>query len=277
MVDAAAGGYDPNLGFDATLKGAVPCLPPAEPDAHMPDTPDEDAGSRRRGFVPLTEHLARVEGAAAALCTGIGEDPAGPAAAVVRAARWHDVGKAHPEFQARLTWGCDEPIPAGGPFAKSGISRFDYKRKGFRRYFRHELASALAFLAHAAEEADRDLVAYLVAAHHGKVRTAIRALPDEPEPEEPGRRFARGIWDGETLPALDIAGKERLPETALSLAVMELGLGPHGPSWTERVQRLLADLGPFRLAWYEALVRLADWQASDEEETAKPAGETADA
>ncbi len=279
MVDAAAGGYDSKLGFDPSAKGPVPALPPADPEQHRPDTPDEDPDSRLRRFISLTEHLAHVEAAAAALCTDVGEDPAGSGAAVVRAARWHDVGKAHAEFQARLTCGLDVQIPTDGPFAKSPITRFRYDRPNFRRYFRHELASALAFLAHGAagpEDRDGDLVAYLIAAHHGKVRTAIRALPEEREPKEPGRRFARGVWEGETLPALHIAGKEQLPETTLSLAVMELGLGPHGPSWTERVQRLLADLGPFRLAWYEALVRLADWKASDKE-NAEPAGEATDA
>jgi CRISPR-associated endonuclease/helicase Cas3 len=57
-----------------------------------------------------------------------------------------------------------------------------------------------------------------------------------------------------------------MPPVTLSLAVMELGEGPMGPSWAERTQRLLAAHGPFRLAWLEALVRIADWRASGEEQ-----------
>jgi CRISPR-associated endonuclease/helicase Cas3 len=49
---------------------------------------------------------------------------------------------------------------------------------------------------------------------------------------------------------------------------MQLGDGPCGPSWSARTQRLLAELGPFRLAWLEALLRIADWRASEAEEAA---------
>jgi CRISPR-associated endonuclease/helicase Cas3 len=43
---------------------------------------------------------------------------------------------------------------------------------------------------------------------------------------------------------------------------MQLGGGKNGPSWTELAQRLLEEYGPFRLAWLESLVRVADWRAS---------------
>lgn len=98
-------------------------------------------------------------------------------------------------------------------------------------------------------------------AHHGKVRTGLRALPNESPPPESDRLFARGVWDKDTLPGLDL-GEHRFAETRLDLALMELGEGPAGPSWSERIGRLLAAQGPFRLAWLEALVRIADWRAS---------------
>jgi CRISPR-associated endonuclease/helicase Cas3 len=47
---------------------------------------------------------------------------------------------------------------------------------------------------------------------------------------------------------------------------MRLGIGPQGPSWTARAQRLLKHYGPFRLAWMEALVRWADWRATKKEQ-----------
>ena len=48
----------------------------------------------------------------------------------------------------------------------------------------------------------------------------------------------------------------------LKLALMEIGKGEQGPSWTERSLKLLGEHGPFLLAWLETLVRLADWRAS---------------
>jgi CRISPR-associated endonuclease/helicase Cas3 len=132
---------------------------------------------------------------------------------------------------------------------------------GARPHFRHELASALAWLNNSGEEADADLIAYLVAAHHGKVRMSLRALPGEKEPSESDRLFARGIWDGDSLPEVDLGGRV-LPSTILDLSLMELGMGDQGPSWTDRTQRLLERYGPFRLAWLESLLRVADWRAS---------------
>jgi CRISPR-associated endonuclease/helicase Cas3 len=129
------------------------------------------------------------------------------------------------------------------------------------------LASALAWLAtknHAAGETT-NLIAYLIAAHHGKVRMSLRALPDESEPPD-GRLFARGVWDSDRLPAFTFADGEQLPETALALDLMQLGERAQGPSWTTRTRRLLNGLGPFKLAWYEALVRIADWRASRKEQ-----------
>jgi CRISPR-associated endonuclease/helicase Cas3 len=43
---------------------------------------------------------------------------------------------------------------------------------------------------------------------------------------------------------------------------MELGEVEERPTWASRVAGLLAEFGPFRLAYLEALVRAADWQAS---------------
>ena len=68
----------------------------------------------------------------------------------------------------------------------------------------------------------QDLVAYLVAAHHGMIRMLIRSLAGEKRPD-PGVRFARGVWDGDVLPELDLGGGEVCPETTLSLQVMEFG------------------------------------------------------
>ena len=129
-----------------------------------------------------------------------------------------------------------------------------------RAYFRHELASALAFLAHEHWSRDADLAAYLIAAHHGKVRMNLRALPREAAPKDPdraGSRFARGVWEGDELPPFALEGDERWQGGGLSLSIMELGWDEVSrESWTERTRELLARLGPFRLAWLETLLRV---------------------
>ena len=131
----------------------------------------------------------------------------------------------------------------------------------------------LAWLEHGELSAQHDLVAYLIAAHHGKVRLGLRALPGETAPSEPGRRFARGVWEGDVLPALAVNGRG-LPETRMNLALMELGEGEMGPSWTARTLGLLREHGPFALAWMEMLIRVADSRASRLEQAGPLAGGT---
>ena len=138
-----------------------------------------------------------------------------------------------------------------------------------RAFFRHELASALAFLAQEEWSRRADLAAFLIAAHHGKVRMNLRALPKEAGPSEPERaaaRFARGVWEGDELPPFDLGGNEVWKGGGLTLSVMELGWDEATKeSWTERTRELLARFGPFELAWLETLLRVADWRASSKE------------
>jgi CRISPR-associated endonuclease/helicase Cas3 len=110
------------------------------------------------------------------------------------------------------------------------------------------------------------LAAYLAAAHHGKVRLSIRSLPNELRPND-GRRFARGVWDGDELPETNLGGEIVAPAITLSLEPMELGLCTDPPfegqpSWAERMIRVRDELGPFSLAYLEAIVRAADMRAS---------------
>jgi CRISPR-associated endonuclease/helicase Cas3 len=92
----------------------------------------------------------------------------------------------------------------------------------------------------------------------------LRALPKE-EPAPDGKLFARGVHDGDSLPQVTL-GNKQLPETKLDLDIMQLGDSPRcGASWSARTQRLLEEHGPFRLAWLEALLRIADWRASEKE------------
>lgn len=273
LLRARDGGYDPELGFMADSKKAVNVPPTAitPPD----ESYNGDSRSIQTKPIGLPEHLNHVAEAAKRLCDNLGEDEA----AVVRAARWHDVGKSHPAFQAMLLANPGGNIGPERLWAKSDAGgRAIYAtcegeppRFTERRHFRHELASMLAWLETHGDAADADLIAYLIAAHHGKVRMSLRALPGETEaPDE--RRYARGVWENDQLPGFEFDG-EQITATQLRLAIMELGDGAQGASWTARTQRLLAEYGPFRLAWLEALVRIADWRGTRDEQQANGGGD----
>lgn len=265
LVSASAGGYAPDMGFDQAIKAAVE---PVELEAGLSaaeESNDADPdSSRQRGFVGLAKHLDNVGLEAGLLCDGLGVC-GDRKAAIIQAAYWHDLGKAHAEFQARMVANNPESDSRpDGLLAKAP----KYDRMKGRAYLRHELASALAFLTQADWEREADLVAYLIAAHHGKVRLNLRPLPAERSATGEGSpRFARGVWEGDVIPPVDLGSGETWTGGALALSVMELGEHPEtGASWTERTRNLLSQYGPFRLAWLEALVRIADWQASAKEE-----------
>lgn len=258
-VNATAGGYNPTKGFDATIKAAVepvPILAPAGAERAI----DNDEDATTKFCVSLVKHSLRVRNEAQRLAEiftmrGFERET------LLEAALWHDLGKAHDVFKARC-----KLAPGETPLAKTPSYNWREKSPRNRRNFRHELASALGLLASRQWDEKASLAAYLIAAHHGKVRMRLRALPNEPAAQG-GKLYARGVWDGDALPATDLGGLV-VPATALDLDIMQLGEGRCGPSWSARTQGLLRQYGPFRLAWFEALVRIADWRASAAEEEA---------
>ena len=275
LADVRAGGYLETLGFTGDWKHIPPPVKPPEqapaaaPAGHAPgeesDGHDDDPRSETGHPVHLTDHLRHVSSEVAGLCDALALDK-DTRGVILRAARWHDLGKAHEIFADTMRRGMY------GRGASEEVLLAKTVRRNLRHkrpFFRHELASALAFLAHENWSRDADLAAYLIAAHHGKVRMNLRALPRESAPKDPERasaRFARGIWEGDELPSLDLGGGERWPGGSLTLSIMELGWDEATrESWTERTRDLLARFGPFRLAWLETLLRIADWRASGKE------------
>lgn len=266
LVHADAGGYSAETGWTPANRAHVEPVVLPGVTSDTPDATDADKLSRIGVWQTIAQHTDEVCSEIESILAVL--EPA-EAKELRTAARWHDWGKGHEVFQAALPDGVPDATIAWGK------AKGMWKRYG-RRHFRHELASALAVLADSdgvIPNGQRDLLAYLIAAHHGKVRLSIRSLPNEHRPRDrdgnpqPHKRFARGVWDGDTLPRTDLGGGVTAPVVALSLEPMELGLCEQPPfegqpSWTERMIRLRDLLGPFRLAYLEAILRAADMRAS---------------
>lgn len=111
-----------------------------------------------------------------------------------------------------------------------------------------------------------DLVAYLVASHHGKVRVGLHAAPkDQAYRDRDGRGLPiRGIREGDRLPSVELVpGEPPIPEVTLTLSPAAVGLScRNGVSWRERCIGLLERHGPATLAFLEAILRAADVRAS---------------
>lgn len=127
-----------------------------------------------------------------------------------------------------------------------------------------------------------NLLLFLIASHHGKVRVSLQASAlDQDFPHD--RAYVgtglpiRGVRQGDVIPSVDLptpGGFTAAPEVQLDLAAAGMGLSArYGASWTERVEGLLRQLGPFKLAYLEAIVRAADCGASDD---SQPPGNEAD-
>jgi CRISPR-associated endonuclease/helicase Cas3 len=254
LLKVESGGYSDQEGWTADPKDKPQPYPPV-----IGENPSyaADRLTFQGRWQTIEEHTADVRRELDHLLAAITLD-SDVTAAESTAALWHDVGKAHPVFQT--------VFDKSGPelWAKSESKGGRPKRNNeVVKFFRHELASALAWLAAGpVHHPERDLVAYLIAAHHGKVRLSIRSLPEEkPTPPDLDRLFARGIWDRDQLPAVPL-GELTVAPVTLDLSIMQMGDGPSGPSWLSRMIALRDRLGPFRLAYYEALLRVADQNAS---------------
>ncbi|HZO98541.1 MAG TPA: CRISPR-associated helicase Cas3' [Gaiellaceae bacterium] len=250
LLRASDGGYSSELGWTGTTKDRVAALP-VSGSALEEDSDADDADSLGR-WVTLETHTRHVVDELERTLARLALEPEWTEALRL-AARTHDVGKAHHEFQSRLQHWADEEPESDGVYAKAP------ERKRWRPpfAFRHELVSALLLLERGGRSRDLDLPAYLVGAHHGKFRLTPRLQPDD---HRPNRVVCLGVGHGDQFPEITVAG-ERFGPTTLDLSLLRLGeLGES--TWIERSLDLLDDLGPFRLAYLEALLRAADQRAS---------------
>lgn len=267
MLPASAGGYLPDLGWTGVAEHRMVDLGPPGPGPGAFN--DEHRSRNPGGWVKLQTHLKDAEDQAVRLLHAIGLPEQALSEAVRRAAAAHDIGKAHPKWQGALP--PREPADLWAKFTGNG---------SFRPNMRHEAASALAMMAQylRGEGGLSALAIYLAAAHHGKVRTHLRARDIDGSDVFGVPVDSKPLPLGEGLPmdfrcAEDGAAGEITPE----------GFVLECPGWTGLISDLLGpprpgrpwdtgsvpageprNLGPFRLAYLEALVRIADWRASDE-------------
>ena len=271
LLHVEAGGYDETIGWTGDPKHEPEPRPPANDQNAVPGSMDDD----HSGKAPLllTQHLTDVTCAADELQKQLKQQPDGiPWEPLLTAAGWHDVGKAHPAFQNAMVNASEPTLDREKLWAKSGTKKWlTYQMPGDqgdrRPGFRHELASVLAWLTHHDGEPNADLVAFLIAAHHGKVRGSIRSLPNEAKPKDPTTRFARGLWEGDEIPMVELGNGKTTHPVTIDLSLMELGeyedpQGNSRRSWLARVLKLRDKYGPFRLAYLETLMRIADRRGS---------------
>lgn len=270
MLDARQGGYSRTAGWDPA------CWTPVDveiPTGLVEDDQSSDPGSiSPRTWVTLIAHTQQVVDECRAVADELSSSLNLPmvSKALMLAARHHDLGKAHPTFQAMLR----DRLPEGTslPHPQSVMAKSPGRGKHERRHFRHEMGSALAILQHVhGEPKVRDLAAYLAATHHGKIRLGIRSLPGRRKgisSRHPEPHFLLGYNTDvpEFLPAVSLGEDVEVPETVLDMSIAQIGLNYREQrSWLERSLNLLEWLGPFRLAYLEALLRAADARASQEE------------
>lgn len=215
-----------------------------------------ECSSIGRRPVALTAHHTNVGDRARQIATAIGLGPE-LVRAVELAARWHDLGKAEPRFQAMLCGGDPyAPLLHDEPLAKSGINPDDraaYRRARLRSGLppgaRHEAWSAGLVRRHLdrtdAQSIDRDLIVHLVASHHGHARPWLPPVIDATPTE-----VQVVVHAGHTSAA-------PIPEMLRSDETVDL-------THPARFARLNRRYGRWGLALLETVVRCADMTVSGE-------------
>lgn len=285
LLPSQAGGYVDTLGWTGGSENA-PVTALYEEPQHPTD--EDLLSALERGWQSIDSHTRDVRSCSDTIIDGLSLVDEGVRAAIADAVSWHDYGKAVDGWQeatrrvadaAGLSWP-SEIAPIGkfsireSPLlaALTGFALWREVRRlksSFAPRLRHEVASALALRQHHRhshhEPTIHELLAeYLVMSHHGHVRKTLRdELPRNPRRMQREADAVRGIQEGTPVPAVSVDGHVLPATPALSIACRQMGRSSDGAeSWTRSVLRLLDHFGPFRLAYYEAIIRAADCRAS---------------
>lgn len=250
----------------ATLRDALQAEETLEDGVEL--TTDGDDSFHAGRAVSLSEHSADVETFAREYAIRCGLDPR-LAEHVALAAWLHDIGKADRRFQLMLRGGSEiEFFKDETPWAKSAMPpgareahRLAQQKSGYPRGARHEVQS-LAMLQGQLEavkarlptgdtEPDVDLVLHLVASHHGYCRPFAPAVTD----------------DNFVDVALPKHTSTKFGEIDFASTTSCNGLHRLDSPLADRFWALVAKYGWQELCWLEAILRLADHRASEEEQT----------
>lgn len=220
--------------------------------------------------VRLSEHSADVETFAReyAMCCGMGS---WLTEHIALAAWLHDIGKADRRFQLMLRGGSEiELVKDETPWAKSVMPsgarethRRAQQKSGYPQGARHEVQSLAMLHGHldglrarlqkvdAEKEPDLDLVLHLVASHHGECRPFAPVLID----------------DSPVDVSLDGHKSEKFGRIDFAATSSKNDLHRLDSPLADRFWGLVAKYGWQELCWLEAILRLADHRASEEEQT----------
>jgi len=213
-----------------------------------PATEDETASHTSSRAVVLDDHCRRVAGFVRCFARNLGVKQKDD---LVLAALLHAGGKADPRFQTMLSGRDPWNRPDGAVLAKGGRSWSPaaWANAGLPRGWRHEALSVRMARRHPrlAEAHDRKLVLWLIGSHHGRGRPFFDFL--DPKPDQP-------------LPCLDETNW-RLPSDLPGPQSLAFDLD--GSDWPCLFEDLKRRYGIWGLAHLEAMLRLADHRASEEE------------
>ena len=222
-----------------------------QPDSFesLPATEDDTVSHTSSRPVALDEHGLRVARFAEWFAETLG---LGDIVDDLRLAAYlHDAGKADPRFQTVLAGGDPWNRPDGPPLAKSGRagSPRAWKRVGLPRGWRHEALSVRMARTHSDMSNARDpaLVLWLIGSHHGLGRPFFDFRDNLSECPQPC--LTNSDW--------------RLSEDQPGPQSLAFDFG--GVDWPSLFNVLKRRYGVWGLAHLEAILRLADHRASEEE------------